>query len=108
MAWKPSRSSGIVYDTYSEKSEKHREQMKQLLLTCNPPKFSDLNKISKCVYLYYLNDNKAIAAIKGKERKFEEYCPTYWLSIFKRNPLYLYKPLQPLIHALNNADSIAV
>ena len=100
MSWKPSRSSCILFDRYTRNAAKHKASIDELLPHNNPPKFSDINKLSKHFYLWYLNDNKAGKDLTGSSKywhSFDKYCDNYFITVFKRYPEYTYKPLQKLL-----------
>lgn len=100
MSWKPCRGSGLMFDKHSAKARKYRQKLDELLPVCNPPSFKQINYLSKCFYLYYLNDNKAAQDIgrrSANQRPFEQYVPDYFLNIFRNNKEYIYKPLQKLL-----------
>lgn len=101
MSWKPSRSSGVLFDKYTRNAEKHRELLGEMIPKSNPPKFEDIKKLSKHFYLYYLNDNKAKVDITGSDKywnPFHSYCDNYFLRIFRNNPQFVYKPLLKVLN----------
>jgi hypothetical protein len=101
MSWKPSRSSGIMFDQFNRKAETARRKLDELIPNCNPPAFKDINRLSKLYYLYWLNDNKKSKVLTGSNslsRPFEQYCTYYYINIFKKYPEYTYKPLQKIIN----------
>ena len=98
MSFKPSRSSGITYEKHRMKADRYRDELATLLPECNPPKFEDINRLSKCFYLYWLNDNRASQTFgHSREYPFNTYCNAYFIMVFKRNLEYVYKPAREII-----------
>lgn len=101
MPYKPSRSSGLMFDKYKRQSEKAFNELTEMLPNCNPPKFGDLNRLSRLYYSYWLNENKANRTLGSKKDKsFESCVPDYYLRIFKAYPNETYKPVIQIIKLL--------
>ncbi len=106
MSWKPSRSSGVMFDKYSRKSTENRNECIRMIESHEYLHFNTLNKFSKHIYLYWLNENKAHCALSGKSfnrsnpfRSFDVCC--FFDSIhrmFKENKELVYKPMQQLLN----------
>lgn len=95
MSWKPSRSSGIMYDKYDRTLKKYENKLSELLPICNPIPFEKFNELSKCYYLIYKNTNNKRKALIGTNRlddNLESFIDSYYLKSFKRYPHLLYKP----------------
>ncbi len=105
MSWKPSRSSGVCYDRYSRKSDANRSEVVRMIETHEYLHFDNMNKFSKHIYLYWLNENKKHYDLVGKRfnheyafYEFEACC--MFTSIYNMLLKYkdlLYKPLQKLL-----------
>ena len=103
MSWKPSRSSGLMFDHYTRNANKAREQIDELISSGNYIHFEYLNRFSKAFYLYWLNDSKAMKAMYSKNTlPFDLYCHVVYLDMFKRNITLIYKPLQKLLQSNEN------
>ena len=105
MGWKPSRSSGVMFDKFSELSNKHHQEAVRMIQDNSFLNFSNLNKFSKHVYLYWLNENKKHCALCSKG--FNVLAPFYSLeqcsvtnqawAIINKYPDLVYKPLAEVI-----------
>ena len=94
-----------MFDRYSLKSDNNRTLMFQMIENGDYLKFSNLNKLSKACYLYWLNENKKHCSLAGKSShinnfiyKFEDCIP--YKSIYNmlvRNQDKIYKPLVGII-----------
>lgn len=95
MSWKPCRSSGIMFDKFSAKSDKHRFEYLKMLESQEYLKFENLNRLSKHLYLYWSNENKKIQTLGGKSYSLNA-CAQWPMIIpmLKRNMPLIYKPLQ--------------
>jgi hypothetical protein len=99
MSWKPSRSSGIMFDKYTLKAAKNRSLIGEMLESGEYLHYYNLNKFSKIVYLYWLNENKAMQTMGGKSESysFRSCCQFECIyQMFIRNKERLYKPMQKL------------
>lgn len=109
MSWKPSRSSGVMFDKYTAKANENRAEAIRMIETHEYVKYANLNKFSKHIYLYWLNENKAHCSLGGK--MFNKYNPWRTLleccffdqvfKLFKNNQEYLYKPLQDYLQQID-------
>jgi hypothetical protein len=101
MSYKPSRSSGLTYEKHKLKAYHNLNAAAHM--EWNPPKMKDINKLSRHIYLYWLNDNKAEQALgkKGNLPFGGYYCSEYLLNIFQRHISLVYAPARETIR---NAD----
>lgn len=104
MSWKPSRSSGVMFDKFSSAARYHWEKTNEMIESHEYLKFEKMNQFSKHVYLHYLNDNKAFFSLCSKKfnhnnpnRHVVAYMPAPVLNMFKRNIHLVYKPMQKLL-----------
>lgn len=105
MSWKPSRSSGIMFDTFTQKAVKAKTDIEEMLQSGNYLRFEYQNRLSKAFYLWWLNDNKASKAMYSKtERSFRLYCEDYFIRMFKndmaKDENLIYKPLRPILQSI--------
>lgn len=106
MSWKPSRSSGVMFDSFTEKSKINWEEINRMIETNEYLMFKNLNKFSKHIYLYWLNDNKAHCALISKRfdknnpfRDINDYFPYPTIkSMLLRNKDLLHKPLLNILN----------
>lgn len=99
MRWKPSRSSGIMFAKYDNKSRKNRDEMQRMIENNEYLSFANMNKFSKHVYLYWLNENKKFADLSGRSfanRRLISECVGFTIiyDMLLRHVDKLYKPLQ--------------
>ena len=100
MSYKPGKGGGAMLEKFKSKADKYRNELNILIPQCNPPKFEQINYLSKCFYLYYLNENKFIEKLTGSKKhtySFNYYVPDYFLNIFKNNSSFIYKPILKLL-----------
>lgn len=102
MSWKPSRSSGVMFDKYSQKSGQNYKAICQMIESGDYIRFDNLNKLSRHIYLYWLNENKKHCSLVSSSfnpaKPFYdlETCCIYTtvLKMLQRNKHLVYKPLQ--------------
>ena len=100
MSYKPCRSSGIMYDAFTAKSNRNEREYISMLESQEYLKFENLNRLSKHLYLYWLNSNKAHSNLTGRNNDLNFYpldiCAKYpvIIPILRRNINLVYKPLQ--------------
>lgn len=98
MSWKPSRSSGLMFEAFTRKALNAQNQVNEMLRTQKYIRYEYLNRFSKAYYLWWLNDNRASKAMYCKTtRPFNMYCETIFIEMFKRNIKLVYKPLQKIL-----------
>lgn len=101
MSFKPSRSSGITFHNAKSKSDKYYQEVNYFLSTYDVIPMDKINYLSKCFYLYSLNESKADKILGIKQDSFLNnfyfICGDYYIRIFKRYPNLVYKPLQLII-----------
>ena len=100
MAFKPSRSSGVMLDRYKSKAEKARKNVQDIIDSYDVLPFDKINEFSKNVYLFWLNDNKFSSLLTGNGDGLNNYyISDYHLRILKRNIDRVYKPFQEIVLA---------
>jgi hypothetical protein len=103
MSWKPSRSSGLTFAKYQEKSDKYRSLIIDFIENGKYLKFAHLNEFSKYIYLYWINENKSFYCFSSKswtpginDRYELGSCTilgTGIIRMFKNNKDKVYKPI---------------
>lgn len=109
MSWKPGKGGGVLIDKYTRRSESFRKEYASLIESGQYLKFENLNSLSMCLYLYWLNENKVFCTLTG--RSFDKANPHYSLQgcaqfpliipMLKRNLHLVYKPMQEILKNLN-------
>ena len=106
MSWKPSRSSGIMFDKYTRKANENWQIVNEMIESGSYLRFENINKFSKSIYLHWLNDNKAHCALVSrrfdKNKPFWEldrYLDQHTLRIFLRNMHLVYAPMRELLES---------
>jgi len=102
MSWKPSRSSGIMFDEFTQKSNENRAEAIRMIQSHEYVHFEHMKKFSKHIYLYWLNENKAHCALVSKSfnpqnpwRTLEVCCIFNQVyNMFNDWPQHIYKPLR--------------
>jgi hypothetical protein len=105
VSWKPSRSSGIMFDKYDRKSREHLDKYAQMLQTDAYIHFENLKKFSMHLYLHWLNENKKHCSLAGKSfnpsspwRSLEEVARfPFVIPMLTRNKDKVYLPLAKLL-----------
>ncbi len=106
MSWKPSRSSGCMFDKFTRKAKQNRAECERMINSNEYLHFDKMNKFSKHIYLYWLNENKAHCALVSKpfnpENPFYSFIVCCFFDvIYKMLATYkhlLYKPMQKLFN----------
>lgn len=88
------RNSGYTLIKYQEKASKYFYEIQRMLQENEYLKFEKLNYFSKCIYLWYLNENKAYQS----NQSIENYCVNEVIfNMFMRNLDRIYKPMAELL-----------
>ena len=90
MSWKPSRSSGIMFSKFSKKAEDNRMEYFRMIETREYLRFENLNKFSRHLYLYWLNENKNHCALVSSH--FDNKKPFYTIDQCSHFP-----PIMPML-----------
>lgn len=96
-----------MFDKYTRKAEKNSSEFFKMIEENAYTHFESLNRFSKHLYLYWLNQNKASLSLAGKH--FNKENPRYTLEecarfpfimpMMRRNPDKIYKPFAKLLTA---------
>ena len=94
MAWKPCRSSGIMFDKYTQNVKKHSELTFEYF---NDLSFPALKKASKHLYFWIVAENNLSNVFSSKKvftkTDLNYYIRTHQINTLNRNRNIIYKPL---------------
>lgn len=94
MAWKPSRSNGIMFDKYTQNVKKHSDLT---FLYFNELTFPALKKASKHLYFWLVAENH-LSNVFSNNKAFKKtdlnlFIRTHQINSLIRNKAIIYKPL---------------